>query len=140
MREIKFRAWDAEKKKMTDEFIIKKDGSLRIWDSSGWGDNQYTQNLGSRLMQYTGLKDKDGKEIYEGDLIKFQQISKEFEEGEKWFVWKIEWNTWGACFDILPTDDMYSRDRGDMYVDIKFNNDYNFKMEVVGNIYENKAA
>ena len=71
MREIKFRAWIKDHRdvlgrkipdQMTDEF------GVTAWDSD------YFIPLGSyleymTLMQYTGLKDKNGKEIYEGDVL-----------------------------------------------------------------------
>lgn len=56
MREIKFRAWNANRHKMIYGVEDIMAGCL-----SDWGDS---------LMQYTGLQDKNGKEIYEGDILK----------------------------------------------------------------------
>jgi len=61
-REIKFRAWDKDKKIMVGDIDI--DYTITM--------NGYIQELQKYyiLLQYTGLKDKNGKEIYEGDIIK----------------------------------------------------------------------
>ena len=57
MREIKFRAWDTEVKQNISWNEIKPYLNCIILDET------------LILMQYTGLKDKDGKEIYEGDIV-----------------------------------------------------------------------
>jgi len=56
-REIKFRCWDDFQKKMFDI------SSLKLPHREDLSPNVY-------LMQYTGIKDKNGKEIYEGDIVR----------------------------------------------------------------------
>jgi uncharacterized phage protein (TIGR01671 family) len=69
MREIKFRAWDKEDKTI-----------LQNWHRDYVLIEHFGFNGGGRfiLMQYTGLKDKNGKEIYEGDILGCYRLTGDF--------------------------------------------------------------
>ena len=66
MREIKFRVWDKESKEMLSDVSLWNDDFTSYL-------NEHIEYLQDKceLMQYTGLKDKNGIEIYEGDILEF---------------------------------------------------------------------
>ncbi|MEO7049656.1 MAG: YopX family protein [Ferruginibacter sp.] len=110
-RVIKFRAWDNG---MFNDVIVDDDS----WTDDIISDRWHCGNI----MQYTGLKDKNGKEIYEGDIV----------NQEKW----VKVGTYVKAIGIVK------------YIGVKFtcdcindwegsNADLNGNAEIIGNIYEN---
>ena len=97
MREIKFRAWDW--------------GDMSFFDL--W-DNFYNNPWADKIfMQYTGLIDKNGKKIYEGDIVK----------GGWNYIWEV----------IYDEDFLQFRFKNDRELDYYGLN----KLEIIWNIYEN---
>ena len=109
MREIKFRAWNEVEEKMLNwnEFL----------DTNMKNTFIAPESTGLILMQYTGLKDKNGKEIYEGDIVKsyYYIPNEDGTEGERYVVKLINYD------EIL----------------CKYNIDMFENLEVIGNIYDN---
>ena len=77
MREIKFRAWGKENKEIYEPDLIYDGKSAELNKSP---DLQDVDSNNDVLMQYTGLKDKNGKEIFEGDICRLDD--NEPEDGE----------------------------------------------------------
>lgn len=117
MREIKFRAWDTQ---------------LKTFLYSGFGGRTFSifikrvNCLRFLINQYTGLKDKNGKEIYEGDILK--------------------WIAWGYPGNEIESNEIFINKHGDLLHKVEWNDDgfnipYTFEIqkywEIIGNIHEN---
>ena len=124
MREIKFRAWLKEGKKMVNvETMDFTDKSIQYLKKSEI-NNAYILRRESfddvELMQYTGVKDKNGKEIYEKDIIfcnKYKNIVVFFENG----CFKVRYPK-NDITNIICTLDTFLE---------------KYKCKISGNIYEN---
>jgi uncharacterized phage protein (TIGR01671 family) len=123
MREIKFRAFLKKEKLMCEvlEWIHNGRIKVSIQDSGGF----LIQPEDFELMQYTGLKDKNGKEIYEEDIVKFEMTREKlidhpvmtaFENETAIYQGAVKWEEYGW--------------RPFIDGEVK-------KLEVIGNIYEN---
>jgi len=111
-REIKFRVWD----KVKQEWHYFTPDNLSMYIKE-WTDHRLN---GDEFLQYTGLKDKQGKEIYEGDVVEVDPVWLEC--SDKGLIY---WDDGRAAFRMsFPDGDIW-----DINEDIG-------SSEVIGNIYE----
>lgn len=116
MREIKFRFWS----RVLGNFVIPDDSIL----AGAFKDEKMV------VMQFTGLYDKNGKEIYEGDIVKVDWKDHEFMIK----VFTVTWNLNGwYCFYNNEKDGKAG------YRVFPYNGAYDGRklIEIIGNIYQN---
>lgn len=115
MREIKFRAWDGKRMQYWDSLACASISVPELFISLEFGS----------LMQYTGLKDKNGKEIYEGDIV------KTINDYETYGMQAGEINEVYFAFGGFRLKPKYRKGAKGFW--LEDGND----VEIIGNIYEN---
>ena len=129
MRDIKFRAWDKVSKQMLNIGLVDLEDKI-VYSA---GDEQNSQSYRPEplhhnflnverlvFMQYTGILDKNGNDIYEKDIVKNTQTNK---------VYKVVWNGSSAAFEL--------EDKENQYMSLFFANEGFGRYKIIGNVYEN---
>tara|TARA_R100001530_G_scaffold87389_1_gene60863 strand:- start:356 stop:727 length:372 start_codon:yes stop_codon:yes gene_type:complete len=117
MREIKFRAWDKKKEKL----IYQNEMDHLIFP----GKRKVENFEDIELMQYTGLKDENGKEIYEGDVVSGFQVAGMADENYvvEFMYASFVFKRGDTGLRLGPGPEMFTL--------------HNHEIEVIGNIHEN---
>ena len=123
MRQIKFRAWDGEQ--MLNRTLF--DRNWYTWDNKLVKGAMPDDINYLKTMQYTGLKDKNGKEVYEGDV---------FKKGEDTYLVACEDThsgfIWHKIYDSWLDRNVYNEKRISWLSETDSNSYY----EIIGNIHE----
>ena len=119
----KYRAWDSVKKKFVEHFFITDNGLICNMEkpTSGYNSPVPIEKSELILMQFTGLKDKNGKDIFEKDIVNFK--------GRKAIV---KWHGSYASFIYEFVDELQNRTTKWQPLYLSY-----YKFEVIGNSLEN---
>ena len=120
MRELEFRVWEEREKEYdTWSYILDDSGNLF---RNAYGALIECDKKDYIIEQYTGLKDKNGKEIYEGDIV------LDYYDGDDAFI--VDWDKDTASFVLTDTCNISN---------VSFDNFYPDKdLEIIGNIHEHQ--
>ncbi|MCK5017285.1 MAG: hypothetical protein KAS32_09440 [Candidatus Peribacteraceae bacterium] len=131
MREIKYKIWDIQKKKWLPSDVmaiinpIKKAFAIMVKDWEDYQEGEYAYPYLQKLVLFTSLQDKKGKDVYEGDIIEYCNGTKA----------KVIFKDGGFCgYDGYASD---SEEAYLLLVDDSSPFEDGFEFEIIGDIYTN---
>ena len=116
-REIKFRGQQINTKKWVYGYLYRNKGLYVICENIRYAEEEPI--LLDTVGQYTGLDDKNGTEIYEGDIV-----------GDNKIKWIVKWNKHRMGFSLYPTTKQ-------LYDEMPINVENKLGFKILGNIYDN---
>lgn len=122
MRDLSYRVYDKKRKEYSDKaFSLDQYGILYVQDEDGYWEEASDRYI---IELSTGLKDKNGKGIFEGDIVKLEMWDNRLEKMVYIHTTKVIWNTRYVRFDTTHRDVLSNELANDGF-------------EVIGNIHEN---